>query len=161
MVKLFFLFTTVVFLLSGCGSGSLFDQIVDKQWTVQTINGQTITPKTDESVSDVASMLLKDAVPYIIFTENYEASGSTGCTTFMDGSFTVEENNITIDPKISELGSCPETTEKDFLEALKLVDNARIEDKNLTLLAGDKEVITLLATAKVSIIKQKPKNQDE
>jgi len=156
MFKLFFSFILILFLVAGCGPGDLKDEIVGKQWTVKTIQGKGIIESAKPS--DITPF--DNGVSYLIFTESMEVSGSTGCTAFMSGAYTITDNQISIDPKVTTPGNCPEPTEKNFLEALKLVNKAKIEDKNLTLFDGDKEVMTLVATAKVSVIKQTVKDDE-
>lgn len=113
-----------------------FNRVLGKEWNVVSIFG------TELNAAD-----LENGLPRIIFHENSDLSGSTGCNTFY-GNYKLEGSNINLDPGSMTKMMCDVNTEMEFLDALEKVNSWKYDGDNFELLNDEKPVMILVSGIK-------------
>lgn len=86
-----------------------------------------------ESLLGKSAADLGGAIPFLQFNEDGSMNGSTGCNNF-NGSFNLEGANLNLLPGAMTKRACPNSGEKDFLNALQQVSSVSGGDGNMSLL---------------------------
>ncbi len=136
MVKICFTLFTFIILVNGCSSSDSLSQLGGKEWNVTSIMGKTLT--ADD---------LTNGTPSLNFSDNGKLFGSTGCNTFA-GSYKLNGTSLSLEPGSMTKMFCPESTEQDFLNAIKQVTNVKMEGSTLNLLNGANTVMSLILKVK-------------
>jgi heat shock protein HslJ len=102
-------------------------------WELSTINGNAFDTK--EFVT---------GTPYLLFQQKSKLLGSTGCNN-MVGSYKLKKACLSLEPGAITKMACQGNGESIFLAALKQVKNMKVDAEKLTLLDGNKEVMTFVA----------------
>lgn len=136
MLKLLCLLIISTLIFNFCSSTDSLTQLGSKEWNVTSIMGKTLI--ADEQ---------KNGLPSLNFSDNGKLFGSTGCNTFT-GSYKLAGTSLSLEPGSMTKMFCPESTEQDFLNAIKQVTNVKMDGSTLNLLNGADIVITLIPKAK-------------
>jgi heat shock protein HslJ len=102
-------------------------------WELSTINGNALDTK--EFVT---------GTPYLLFQQKSKLLGSTGCNN-MVGNYKLKKACLSLEPGAITKMACQGNGEFIFLAAIKQVKNMKVEAEKLTLLDGNKEVMTFVA----------------
>ena len=133
MLKMFLSLFIFMILIYGCSSSDSVTQLGGKEWNVTSIMGKTLTAED-----------LTNGTPSLNFSDNGKLFGSTGCNTFA-GSYKLSGTSLSLEPGSMTKMFCPESTEQDFLTAIKQVTKFRLEGSTLNLLNGSNTVMNLVA----------------
>jgi len=123
-------------MFSSCSSADLLSQLSGKEWNVTSLLGKNLNG------GDAPGKL-----PSINFGDNGKLFGSTGCNNFV-GSFKLEGTSLSLDPGAITKMFCPESSEDNFLTAIKQVTNLKMDGSTLNLLNGATTVMSLVPKTK-------------
>ena len=130
-MKVVLIISFIAVLITSCSSGDVTSEISGKGWDVKYLLGKSFD---DNSTGK--------SVPSLIFEKNGKLFGSTGCNNFT-GSYKITDTSILLDLGSMTKMFCPESTEQDFLKAVKQVTRYNFEGGDLNLQNGNKTVIIL------------------
>ncbi|MFZ4546235.1 MAG: META domain-containing protein [Bacteroidales bacterium] len=125
----------LLILVSSCGSTCKMANkktLTSQTWELNTVKGSAIDAK--EFVT---------GTPYLLFQEKGKLLGSTGCNN-MVGSFKLKKACLQLNPGAITKMFCQGSGEAIFLDAIKQVQSMKISADKLTLLNGNKEVMTFV-----------------
>jgi heat shock protein HslJ len=129
-IKLF-LVILISILFSYCSSGNkVTDPLINDIWILEFIKGVEFNPKAEGVQRPTIEIHLK---------EN-KVVGNTGCNN-MNGKVDIEEDQITFSDIATTKKFCPESIEQEFLIALGMVNNYKIEKMELHLFQDDDELL--------------------
>jgi len=118
-------------LLNYCSSGSkVTNPLIDDIWALEFIKGVNYNPKTEGIQPPTIEIHLKDST----------VVGNTGCNN-MNGTVVVLEDQITFSDIITTKKFCSESIEQEFLIALGMANNYKIEKLELHLYQYDEEIL--------------------
>ncbi len=123
-------------LVSSCGSTCKMANkkaLSSNPWELKTIKGSSLDAK--EFVT---------GTPFLLFQNKGKLLGSTGCNN-MSGNFTLKKACLQLEPGAITRMACQGNGEAIFLDAMKQVKNMKVDADKLTLLDGNKEVMTFVA----------------
>lgn len=123
---------TIITLVSvSCSSSNkTVDPLINDIWTLQFLRGSNYNPQTQTDERPSIEIHLKDN----------KVTGNTGCNT-MNGNVTIEEDQITFSDMVTTKKFCSESIEQEFLIALGMVNNYKIEKMELHLFQDDDELL--------------------
>ena len=124
------LLLTYFFFLNCSSSNKTVDPLINDIWILEFIKGVDYNPKTQTDLRPTIEIHLK---------EN-QVIGNTGCNN-MTGTVSVEEDQITFSDIITTKMFCAESIEQEFLIALGMVNNYKIEKLELHLYQDDDEIM--------------------
>ncbi|HCY74428.1 MAG TPA: hypothetical protein DHV28_00770 [Ignavibacteriales bacterium] len=130
-MKFFLLIGIAALILNSCSSGNITTDLSGKGWDVTSMLGKNFN-----------SGSTKSGIPSLIFEKNGKLFGSTGCNNFT-GSYKITDKSIMLDLGSMTKMFCPESTEQDFLKAVKQVTGFNFDGGNLNLQNGSKTVMSL------------------
>lgn len=130
-MKFILLISFAAIFINSCSSSSMNTELSGKGWNVTSLLGKTLD-----------SGLTKNEIPGLIFEKNGKLFGSTGCNNFT-GSYKVTDKSILLDVGSMTKMFCPESTEQDFLKAVKQVTGFNFDGGDLNLQNGSKIVMSL------------------
>jgi putative lipoprotein len=126
-----FLAPLILFLFTFCSSGSkVTNPLINDIWVLEFIKGVEFNPKSEGIQRPTIEIHLKDN----------KVVGNTGCNN-TKGTVVVEEDQITFSDIITTKKFCPESIEQEFLIALGMVNNYKIEKMELHLYQDDEEIM--------------------
>jgi heat shock protein HslJ len=129
-IKLF-LVPLILFLFTFCSSSSkVTNPLINDIWVLEFIKGVDYNPKTEGVQRPTIEIHLKDN----------KVVGNTGCND-MNGKVDIEEDQITFSDMATTKKFCPESIEQEFLIALGMVNNYKIEKMELHLFQDDDELL--------------------
>ena len=100
-----------------------FEQLSGEPWQVQTLNGESI----------------ENATVTLVFPEQGRVAGRAACNNYM-GSYRAEGEQFSIQPGGMTMKACPQplmTLERQFVDALKGINHAVINEEGTLLLTGE------------------------
>ncbi|MHA7131606.1 META domain-containing protein [Algoriphagus namhaensis] len=106
--------------------------LTDNTWELSSLLGQDVIPDQ-----------FSGGFPSLDFSEGGKLSGFSGCNNF-NGSFSLEGDQLQLDPGAMTRKACPGSGEQDFMNAFNQVTRLKIKDQKLTLLDGSRELMTLM-----------------
>ena len=124
------LLLTYFFFLNCSSSNKTVDPLINDIWILEFIKGVDYNPKTQTDLRPTIEIHLKDKT----------VTGNTGCNN-MNGNVTIEEDQITFSDIITTKMICAESIEQEFLIALGMVNNYKIEKLELHLYQDDDEIM--------------------
>ena len=125
------LFAIISLLATSCSSSKkAVDPLINDIWILEFIKGVDYNPKIQTDLRPTIEIHLK---------EN-QVIGNTGCNN-MTGTVSVEEDQITFSDIITTKMFCAESIEQEFLIALGMVNNYKIEKLELHLYQDDDEIM--------------------
>ena len=125
------LFAIISLLATSCSSSNkVVDPLINDIWILEFIKGVNYNPNTETNERPTIEIHLK----------NNTVTGNTGCNN-MNGNVTVEEDQITFSDIITTKKFCAESIEQEFLIALGMVNNYKIEKMKLHLYQDDEELL--------------------
>ena len=119
-----------IFLVSCSSSKKAVDPLINDIWILEFLKGVDYNPKTQTNIRPTIEIHLKDNT----------VTGNTGCNN-MNGKVTIEEDQITFSDIITTKKFCAESIEQEFLIALGLVNNYKVEKMKLHLYQDDEEIM--------------------
>jgi len=129
-IKLF-LVILISILFCYCSSGDkVTDPLINDIWILEFIKGVEFNPKAEGVQRPTIEIHLK---------EN-KVVGNTGCNN-MNGKVDIEEDQITFSDIATTKKFCPESIEQEFLIALGMVNNYKIEKMELHLFQDVDELL--------------------
>jgi len=123
-------FILTIFFVSCSSSNKAVDPLINDIWILEFIKGVDYNPKTQTDLRPTIEIHLKDN----------KVTGNTGCNN-MNGSFTVEEDQIKFSDIITTKKFCSDGIEQEFLIALGMVNNYKIEKMKLHLYQDDEKLL--------------------
>jgi len=128
-----YLFVTMIStLLTFCTSSSetTTNPLINDIWALEFLKGVDYQPNSSTQERPIIEIHLKDK----------KVSGNTGCNS-MNGVVKVEEDQIEFSDIITTEKFCSESIEQEFLIALGMANNYKIEKLKLYLFEDDEEII--------------------
>ena len=104
--------------------------LINDIWALEFIKGVDFNPDSNSKQRPMIEIHLKDKT----------ITGNTGCNN-MNGTVVVEENQIEFSDIITTKMFCAEGIEQEFLIALGMVNNYKIEKMKLYLYKDDEEIM--------------------
>ncbi|HEY6437575.1 MAG TPA: META domain-containing protein [Ignavibacteriaceae bacterium] len=119
-------------LMTFCSSGSetTTNPLINDIWALEFLKGVDYQPKSSTQERPIIEIYLNDR----------KVTGNTGCNS-MNGSVVVEEDQIQFSDIITTKKFCSESIEQEFLIALGMVNNYKIEKLKLYLYEDDQEIM--------------------
>ncbi len=130
-----FTFVLLFLLINSCGTNKAINplnSLIQNSWALHSVLGESL----DMSQFD-------QGVPSLDFLEGGRLAGFSGCNNF-SGSFSLEGNNIRLDPGAITRRACADSGEQVFIAALEIANNLKIKKDRLTLLDGEKELMSFI-----------------
>ena len=127
---LLLLFILSLIVLSCSPSKKVADPLINDIWALEFVEGVDYQPGNDSSERPVIEINLK---------ENH-VTGNTGCNT-LNGKVVVEENQIEFSDMVTTKMFCEKSIEAEFLIALGMVNNYKIEKLKLFLYRDDEQIM--------------------
>ena len=125
------LFAIVALLATSCSSSNkAVDPLINDIWILEFIKGVDFNPKTQTDNRPTIEIHLKDN----------KVVGNTGCNN-MNGTVTIDEDQITFSDIVTTKKFCVESIEQEFLIALGMVNNYKVEKMKLHLFQDDDEIM--------------------
>jgi len=126
-----FLVPLILFSFTFCSSSSkVTNPLINDIWVLEFIKGVDYNPKTEGVQRPTIEIHLKDN----------KVVGNTGCND-MNGTVDVEDDQITFSDIATTKKFCMESIEQEFLIALGMVNNYKIEKMELHLFQDDDELL--------------------
>ena len=119
-----------ILLFSCSSSNKVVDPLINDIWVLEFFKGTSYNPKSEGVQLPTIEIHLKDK----------KVVGNTGCNN-MNGKVEVEEDQITFSNIITTKMFCAESIEQEFLIALGMVNNYKIEKMKLHLYQDDDELL--------------------
>ena len=110
----------------------MLNAVQGKTFDVESITGKVLG--TDQN---------KSTLPVFIFGNDGKLSGHSGCNNF-NGNYKIYGNKASFNAGAMTKMFCPESTEADFLNALRQVTGIRLDGNKLKLLNGSDELMILV-----------------
>jgi len=125
------MFAVITILLVSCSSSNkVVDPLINDIWTLEFLKDANYNPQTQTGERPDIEIHLKDN----------KVTGNTGCNA-MNGIVTIEEDQITFSDIVTTKKFCTESIEQEFLIALGMVNNYKIEKMELHLYQDDEELM--------------------
>jgi len=125
------LFAIISLLATSCSSSKkAVNPLINDIWVLEFLKGVDYNPQNETNERPTIEIHLKDNT----------VTGNTGCNN-MNGNITVEEDQITFSDIITTKKFCSESIEQEFLIALGMVNNYKIEKMKLHLYQDDEELM--------------------
>ena len=125
------LFVIITLIASSCSpSKKVVDPLINDIWILEFIKGVDYNPKTETNERPTIEIQLKDN----------KVVGNTGCNS-MNGTVEVDEDQITFSDIVTTKKFCSESIEQEFLIALGMVNNYKVEKMKLHLYQDDDELL--------------------
>jgi len=125
------LFAIISLLVTSCSlSKKAVNPLINDIWVLEFLKGVDYNPQNETNERPTIEIHLKDNT----------VTGNTGCNN-MNGNITVEEDQITFSDIITTKKFCSESIEQEFLIALGMVNNYKIEKMKLHLYQDDEELM--------------------
>jgi len=129
-INLFFVILLSI-LISYCSSGSkITNPLINDIWVLEFIKGVEFNPKSEGVQRPTIEIHLDDST----------VVGNTGCNN-INGRVITEEDQITFSDMVTTKKFCPKSIEQEFLIALGMVNNYKIEKMELHLFQDDEELL--------------------
>ena len=128
-----FLFITLIaVLMTFCTSSSetTTNPLINDIWALDFLKGVDYNPNSSSKERPIIEIHLKDK----------KVIGNTGCNS-MNGTVVVQGNQIEFSDIVTTEMFCSESIEQDFLIALGMVNNYKVEKLKLYLYEDDEEII--------------------
>lgn len=119
-----------IFFVSCSSSKKVVNPLINDIWILEFIKGADYNPKTETNERPTIEIHLKDNT----------VTGNTGCNN-MSGNVTIEEDQITFSDIITTKKFCSDSIEQEFLIALGMVNNYKIEKMKLHLYQDEEELM--------------------
>ena len=135
MKSINFLFLTMFsVLMTFCTSSNetTTNPLIEDIWALEFLKGVNYQPDSNTQEQPIIEIHLKDNT----------VSGNTGCNS-MNGAVIVEEDQIQFSDIITTKKFCSDSIEQEFLIALGMVNNYKIEKLKLYLYENDNEIMIL------------------
>ena len=126
-----FVILTII-VVSCSSSNKAVDPLINDIWILEFIKGLDYNPKSQTDLRPTIEIHLKDN----------KVIGNTGCNN-MNGTVTVEEDQITFSDIITTKMYCSESIEQEFLIALGMVNSYKVEKMKLHLYHDNEELLIL------------------
>jgi heat shock protein HslJ len=125
------MFAVITILSVSCSSSNkTVDPLIDDIWMLEFLKDANYNPQTETDQRPSIEIHLKDN----------KVTGNTGCNT-MNGNVTIEEDQITFADIVTTKKFCSRGIEPEFLIALGMVNNYKIEKMELHLYQDDEELM--------------------
>jgi len=128
-----FLFITLIaVLMTFCTSSSetTTNPLINDIWALDFLKGVDYNPNSSSKERPIIEIHLKDK----------KVIGNTGCNS-MNGTVVVQGNQIEFSDIVTTEMFCSESIEQDFLIALGMVNNYKVEKLKLYLYEDDEKII--------------------
>jgi heat shock protein HslJ len=128
-----YLFITLIsILMTFCTSSSetTTNPLINDIWALEFLKGVDYQPDSSSKERPIIEIHLKDK----------KVSGNTGCNS-MIGTVIVEEDQIEFSDIVTTKMFCSESIEQEFLIALGMANNYKIEKMKLYLYEDDQEIM--------------------
>jgi len=118
--------------MTFCTSSSetTINPIINDIWALEFIKGVDYQPDSSSKERPIIEIDLKEK----------KVTGNTGCNS-MNGTVTVEEDQIEFSDIITTKKFCSNSIEQEFLIALGMVNNYKVEKLKLYLYEDDQEIM--------------------
>jgi len=126
------LITLIAVLMTFCTSSSetTTNQLINDIWALEFLKGVDYHPNSSSKERPIIEIHLKDK----------KVTGNTGCNS-MNGTVVVQGNQIEFSDIVTTEMFCSESIEQDFLIALGMVNNYKVEKLKLYLYEDDEEIL--------------------
>jgi heat shock protein HslJ len=128
-----YLFITLIsIVMTFCTSSSetTINPLINDIWALEFIKGVDYQPDSSSKERPIIEIDLKEK----------KVTGNTGCNS-MNGTVTVEEDQIEFSDIITTEKFCSNSIEQEFLIALGMVNNYKVEKLKLYLYEDDQEIM--------------------
>jgi heat shock protein HslJ len=133
MKSYYYLFITLIsIVMTFCTSSSetTINPLINDIWALEFIKGVDYQPDSSSKERPIIEIDLKEK----------KVTGNTGCNS-MNGTVTVEEDQIEFSDIITTEKFCSNSIEQEFLIALGMVNNYKVEKLKLYLYEDDQEIM--------------------
>lgn len=129
-INILFITLALIFMTFCTPSQETTNPLINDIWALEFIKGVNYNPDSNSNQRPIIEIHLKDN----------KLAGNTGCNS-MNGTVIVEEDQIEFSDIITTKMFCAEGIEQEFLIALGMVNNYKVEKMKLYLYEDDEEIM--------------------